>query len=342
MLLAATMLPIAAAQASAWRPPPFDPNNLRRAGYTLVFDEEFDDLADIDFGTSANGKPGSKFYGRTFDKWGGVRASAKPTNLTVADGVLTIAGGQIASIAPASNSSLGYVGTTFQGGAYFEARLAWDRNKVGADPRKPIDNAENWWPSFYSVPAEYFTGRMQWPGQPPGYVHFVENDWFEAWHGDYYGATLHDWYGPLHCYGAKTPLGYCHISNEGVSNAHPDDPMIDGVTRNQNKVAMGSNDPTGFHTIGVLWVSARHARDGIGYVHYFFDGKPTMIWKSWSAKADKSRAPPTGEAIFSALDDDHSVIFIGAPRKSPLRVDWIRVWQLPNAESNPPVDGAGR
>ena len=37
-LFAATMLPFAAAQAAAWRPPPFDPADMRRAGYTLVFD----------------------------------------------------------------------------------------------------------------------------------------------------------------------------------------------------------------------------------------------------------------------------------------------------------------
>lgn len=337
MVLTATALPLAAPQAARWHPPPFDPTNIRTEGYGLVFDAEFNDLSDIDFSTSAHGKTGSKFYGRIFDKWGGVRASAKPANLTVSNGVMTIAGGQIASIAPSADAADGYVGTTFQGGGYFEARLAWDRGKVGADFDKPIDNMDNWWPSFYSVPAEYFTGKLQWPGQPAGYVHFVENDWFEAWHGNHYGATIHDWYGPLHCHGESTPLDYCHISNEGVSNAHPDDPSLDGVAKNQNKISMGSDDPSGFHTIGALWVSARHAADGVGYVQYFFDGKPTPAWKSWRDSADKTTAPPANDAIFSALDDDHSVIFIGAPRTSPLKVDWIRVWQKPNDESNPPV-----
>jgi len=45
----------------------------------------------------------------------------------------------------------------------------------------------------------YFEGR-QWPGQPEGYDHFIEPDFFEydiwrfAPHNTYGGAT-HDWYG---------------------------------------------------------------------------------------------------------------------------------------------------
>ena len=322
------------ASSDTWSPPPFDPLKIEATGYRLVFESQFEDLSQIDFAISANGKPGAKFYARIFDKWGGVPASARQEDVSVSAGVLTIAGGQIATIAPAPDTTDGFVGTTFRGGGYFEARLAWDRGKVHADFSKPIDNRTNWWPSFYSVPVEYFTGRMQWPGQPSGYVHFVENDFFEAWSGNYYGATIHDWYGPLHCYGESTPLDYCHISNDGASSAHPTEPALDGVAKDQNKVHMGGREPDGFHVIGALWVSARHAPDGIGYVEYFFDGKSTGVWKSWKRSADRSIAPPTRDAVFAGLDDDRSVIFVGAPRNSPLKVDWIRVWQLPTEESN--------
>jgi hypothetical protein len=337
MFFAAALAVPGRAIAGDWQPTRFDPTNIQAYGYRLVFDAEFNSLADIDFSIAANGKPGAKFYARMFDKWGGTAMSARPRAFTLSNGVLTVAGGQIASIAPAPETPQGYVGTTFRGGAYFEARLAWDRSKVRPDLNKPINNFTNWWPSFYSVPVEYFNETDQWPGMPRGYVHFVENDWFEAWSGDYYGATLHDWYGPLHCYGRPRALDYCNIANDGVSDAHPDNPATDGVAKDQNRVYMGTADPTGFHVIGALWISALHAKDGVGYVQYYFDNEPTPVWKSWNRSTNDNIAPPVAGSIFSELDKDRSVIFIGAPRNVPLQVAWIRVWQLANDESNPPI-----
>jgi hypothetical protein len=315
--------------------PAFNPSNITSYGYDLVFDTEWNDTSDVN--TSATPGPGSKFYTRLFSKWGG--ASNAPS-LSVSGGVLTIGGGQISSIAPTS-SGTSFVGTSFQGGGYFEARLAWNRSGDVANPSKPISDT-NWWPSFYSVPAEYFTGS-QWPGQATGYTHFVENDWFEAWSGNYYGATVHDWWGDYSsagCNGISTPLGYCEISNDGTSTVHPTDPALDGVAKNQNRVSMGTSNPAGFHIIGALWVSAKHSASGFGYVEYFFDGAYTGVWKSWKPLPSGLAPPPSLPYIFSELDDNHSVIFIGAPSNQVLQVDWIHAWQLKqslDSESNPPV-----
>ena len=255
-------------------------------------------------------------------------------------GVLTIGGGQISSVAPTS-SEKSFIGTSFQGGGYFEARLAWNRSGDVYNPAKPIAD-DNWWPSFYSVPVEYFTGS-QWPGQAASYAHFVENDWFEAWSGNYYGATVHDWWGEhsaAGCNGISTPLGYCEISNDGTSTVHPSDPGLDGVAKNQNRVSMGPSNPSGFHVIGALWVSAKHSPSGAGYVEYFFDGVYTGVWKWWRPLPSGAAPPPSVPYIFSELDDNHSVIFIGAPSNQTMQVDWIHAWQLKqslDSESNPPV-----
>jgi hypothetical protein len=298
------------------------PSKLTSYGYRLVLDSEWNDTNDINFDNGATPSPsGYKFFTRLFSIWGGSANSIGKSNVSVANGVLTITGGQISTIAPGANAS-GYVGTTFQGGAYFEARMSWSANTPSSKP---------WWPSFYSVPTEYFVGTS-WPGQASSYKHFVENDFFEAWGGNQYGATIHDWYGALGC--TTTALDFCDISNDGSDSANPSDPAKDGVARYQNKVTM----PTGagiFHVIGALWVSARQSPNHIGYVEYFVDGQPTGVWKAWMTPPNGESPPPTLPYIFSGLDDDHSTVFIGGPSNWPVQVDWIHVWQLNNAQSNP-------
>lgn len=301
---------------------PFDPAAPARYGYRLVFDDEFDDLSGINLSDEKNTRPGFRWYARLFPVWGYM---SPPEAFSQADGVLAIAGGQIGTAAPADTAA-GYVGTAFSDGAYFEARIAFDHDRVNFRPEAPISK-DNWWPSFYSIPIEYLTERAQWPGQPEGYVHFGEDDFFEAWlENDRYGGAVHDWYGRLGCNssGAAALGGYCDIENDG--NSH-------GLAPNNiaNEVPPGT-DWKQFHVIGQLWVSGAHTPDHRGFVQFYFDGEPTGDRIEWRNDGSDGVPPPAGDTLFSILDRDHLVVYIGSPRNVPLRVDWVHVWQrLANA-----------
>ena len=296
----------------------FDPAQPRRSGYELTFDEEFDDASAISFSSLENGVPGFRWYARLFAIWGG---STSPREaFSVSGGVLTIAGGQLGTAAPATNSR-GFVGTTFAGGAYFEARIAFDPETVRFDPSAPISKT-NWWPSFYSMPIEYFTHTAQWPGQVPGFAHFVEDDFFEAWQETRrFGGTVHDWYGLPQCSANGANSGHCEVANDGNS------PQVIGKNL-ANEVPAGT-DWRQFHVIGQLWVSGKTTADKRGFVQFYFDGKPTTDRVEWRDGPMRG-PPPAGDTAFSVLDQDHLVIYIGSPAQTPLKVDWVRVWQLPN------------
>jgi hypothetical protein len=319
-VLLAALFAGAAARAVA---PAFDPNDPERSGYRLVFDAEFNDAAAIDL-SGADPHPGFLFSNRLFPAWGYVSPARA---FAISHGVLTIAGGQLGSAAPARNTS-GYVGWAFAGGAYFEARLQFDPMRITAVPGAPI-TADNWWPSFYAVAAEYFTGHAQWPGRPRGYVRFAEDDFMEAWHEpSRYGATMHDWYGPKGCDGQAGGLGYCDIANDGTPRGvAPDNVAV--------RVPSGT-DWAVFHTFGNLWVSAERAPDHRGFSQFFFDGRPTATRLDWEAGGDEN-TPPGGRGLFGVIDRDHMVIYIGAPAATPMRVTWVHVWQLPGGGAYPPV-----
>jgi hypothetical protein len=289
----------------------FDAGHPSRSGYRLVFDDEFNDAAGISLSSSEDGAPGFRWYARLFDVWGGVTAA--PEAFSTSNGILTIAGGQLGTAAPARNAQ-GFVGTTFANGAYFEARIAFDAATVHFDPRAPITKT-NWWPSFYAMPIEYFTKTSQWPGQARGFAHFAEDDFFEAWlESRRYGGTLHDWYGLPGCRAGGGTSGYCDVANDGTL----------AVT-----VPRGT-DWRQFHVVGQLWVSGQMTGDKRGFVQFYFDGKPSsdrVLWRD----APMQGPPPAGETAFSILDSDHLVVYIGSPAHTPLKVDWVRIWQLPSA-----------
>lgn len=295
---------------------PFDPGNPAQFGYGLVFDDEFNDMSGINLSDAREPEPGFRWYARLFPVWGYM---SPPRAFSLADGVLTIAGGQIGTAAPASNAA-GYVGTTFADGAYFEARIAFDHDRVKYDTTAPISE-DNWWPSFYSIPIEYLTGRAQWPGQPDGYVHFGEDDFFEAWlQNDRYGGAVHDWYGRLGCKPGAALGGYCDIENDGNSSGLAPDNVEIRVP--------AETDWAQFHVIGQLWVSGAHTKDHRGFVQFYFDGKPTTDRIEWHNDGSNGAPPPGGDTLFSILDRDHLVVYIGSPKSVPLKVDWVRVWKV--------------
>ena len=294
---------------------PFDPMKPAKFGYRLAFDDEFDDFSGINLSDAQDPRPGFRWYARLFPVWGYM---SPPEAFSLANGVLTIAGGQIGTAAPARNAA-GYVGTTFADGAYFEARIAFDHDLVKFNPDAPITK-ENWWPSFYSIPLEYLTERARWPGQPEGYVHFGEDDFFEAWlQGDRYGGAVHDWYGRLGCNNAAALGGYCDIGNDGSSP---------GLAPNNVAIFVPSGtDWRQFHVIGQLWVSGAHTPDHRGFVQFYFDGQPTSDRIEWRNDGTDGTPPPSGDTLFSILDRDHLVVYIGSPATVPLKVDWVHVWK---------------
>lgn len=303
-------------QSETHATPSFDPARPQGSGYKLIFDDEFDDASGISFSSREDGVPGFRWYARLFPVWGGSTAPREAFSIT--DGVLTIAGGQLGTAAPAKNAR-GFVGTTFTDGAYFEARIAFDPETVHITPDAPITTS-NWWPSFYSMAIEYFTGTGQWPGQAPGFSHFAEDDFFEAWpETRRFGGTVHDWYGLPQCHAGGATSGLCDVANDGNS------PMVGKSFA--NKVPAGT-DWRQFHVIGQLWVSGKTTPDKRGFVQYYFDGKPTTDRVEWRDGPMRG-PPPAGDTAFSILDEDHMVIYVGSPAHTPLKVDWVRVWQIP-------------
>jgi hypothetical protein len=293
----------------------FDPNNPAGLGYQLVFDDEFDSLASIDMLGSRS--PAFKWYTTPFF----VPNSQKitPSLITINNGILTLEStpggtlnGNIATAAPAKNLSLqGWVGKTFGGGGYFEAKIAFDPATV---------DTKNGWPSFWSMSIEHMAGKNadQWQGQANWYSHFIEDDFFEYDTASFagqnsYGATMHDWYG---IWKKTCPSdAFCHITN-----------ILEGGSKfNNAHIRLSQNvDWTKFHIIGQLWVPSNKTNK-TGYVQNYLDGIPTSK-VSWNVSANPM-PPPQGDAIFSIMDTSHLVVILGTGIKQPLHVDWVRVWQ---------------
>src|SRR5215831_1751109 len=132
--------------------------------------------------------------------WSFFGGHASPTNVVFnSDGSVTLQGdttGPNGQIATGHVTSGGFVGTSFAGGAYFEATFKFY-------PQTVIDRDFNGWPSFWSMAREHLAqeAAQQWPGQAPGYDHFIEADFFEYDTYPYnhwmngFGSCLHDYSG---------------------------------------------------------------------------------------------------------------------------------------------------
>ena len=291
----------------------FDPNNPAGLGYQLVFEDEVDCLASIDVLGSRS--PAFKWYTTPFF----VPNSKKltPSLITINNGILTLEStpggtfnGNIATAAPAKNLQ-GWVGKTFGGGGYFEAKIAFNPATV---------DTKNGWPSFWSMSIEHMAGKNadRWQGRAKWYTHFIEDDFFEYVTASFagknsYAATMHDWYGIW----KKTCLpAFCQVTN-----------ILDGGSNfNNAHIRLRQNiDWTKFHVIGQLWVPSTQTNK-TGYVQNYFDGIPTSK-VSWNV-AQNPKPPVQGDVAFSILDASHLVVILGTGVKQPLHVDWVRVWQL--------------
>ena len=162
-------------------------------------------------------------------------------------------------------------------------------------------------------------GASQWPGQPAGYEHFIEDDFFEydtMWAGAAtYGGAVHDWYGKW----KETCPSFCSIANAGGPS---------GLNNFVIHVPAGT-DWTLFHTFGQLWIAGNSANGNRGYLQYYFDGQPTSDKISWLDVYGPEVPPPSGSNIFSIIDKQHLALVLGTGAHQSVSVKRVRVWQLP-------------
>ncbi|PNG24193.1 hypothetical protein CR492_20075 [Methylocella silvestris] len=282
----------------------FDGKNPAGSGYVLKFDGTFSSST-VD--VNGTGAAGFKWY---VTKWYGYPKTTTSQFSIDSAGVLTInpnesSNYQIATAAPSSNAQ-GYVGQAFGGGFYIEGKIALKSAQV---------DTTKGWPAFWSNALEELTGKAQWPGQVTGYNHHIENDFFEYYGTSgggvkTFGMALHDWYGLLN----KTCPGYCKVTN------------TNGV------VQVGAVDWTQFHTIGQLWIPGTSANNNQGSVTTYFDGVATPNVVKWVNQGNGVPAP-SGTFVASIQDKQNLVVILGTGVGSPMRVQYVRVWQLPGAIS---------
>ncbi|MDR3709695.1 MAG: hypothetical protein P4L33_15465 [Capsulimonadaceae bacterium] len=288
----------------------FNASDPASCGYSLTFADDFKNLEKID--TRATGKPGFNWYTKQF--FGG-----KPTPSAVIEtgkGGLTLNGpngynGSISTAGPAANAD-GYVGTVFSGGGYFEASIAFDRSLI---------DVRHGFPAFWSMAIEHMAqkGKSQWEGQPPGFEHFIEVDFFEAntfakAGPDTYSGAVHDWYGAW-----SKERGFSEAMNPNY---------IIHVPRN--------TDFAKFHRYGCLVVPSSKSNGWIGFIQYYFDGLPSSDICTWTGNQLPGTPPPSGDRKYSITDADHLNVLLGCGDGDKMHVKYVRVWQIPPPATSAP------
>ena len=285
----------------------FDPNNPAASGYSLVFDDEFKTVATIDINNTQ--LPGFNWY----VQYPFGPEVTPPTDINVTNGVLTLspqpgdgsAGGWLATAVKTNSNPEGYNGCAFGGGFYVEAKISFDPTNIGAGTG---------WPSFWGESLQHIIGGAlpadQWPGQAVGYVHFIEDDFFEYdTYGsgvDTFGGNFIDWYGIYNV----TCSPFCQIWN----SAHY-----------LNTVPAGTNWDS-WHTIGQLWIPGTPSNGYAGSVQWYFDGIATTDLVTW-VDSGVGSPPPTGNFIYSIIDQQSLVIVLDTGTTTPMKVKYVRVWQ---------------
>jgi hypothetical protein len=273
---------------------------INASDYHLVFFDDFRDANSVALDGAAN--PRAKWFRARFFGEG-----ASPSSmLSFQDGILTLAGttqqsAQIQTASPSSDNNEGWTGRAFRNGAYFEARIA-----IGAD-RFATESA---WPSFWSMAIEHMPlrGGAQWRGQPPGYMRFVENDFFEynpRWNRRAYYTTIWEWYGRWELCGKGR---WCDQSNK-------DDP--DRVI----PLPTGKHFSS-FNIYAQKWVPALGKQRG--YIQNYLNGRPVGPKLSWHA--GDAMPPSSGDLRFNIIDRQGLMVVLTSGGQ-PMRVDWVRVWQ---------------
>ena len=220
--------------------------------------------------------------------------------------------GEISSFAADASKPSGFAGTSFGGGAYFEAEFTFDPKLVFGGKG---------WPSWWGMATEHLSSgtcpgnfwNYYAPGTAPdGYAHFCEPDFFEydvasPDNPDVWGGNMNDWFGVW-----TKEKGYTLVSSTWPEK--------------QMRVPKGT-DFTRFHKYGYLWVPATATSKG--YARYFFDDvevTPSPItWTLYSGQA-----PPVTQSSpwrFGIQDQQHIGLIIGSGVGQPMTVRAVNVWQ---------------
>jgi hypothetical protein len=281
-------------------------------GYTVNTFSSFSPQS-IDLANS--GKSGFQWY-----PWNFFGSHAQTANIVVnGDGSVTLNGdttgpnGELATAAPAHNSAK-YVGTAFGGGAYIEASIMFDPATVAAANSKG-------WPSFWSMALEHLaTQSEQWKGKSRGYQHFIEADFFEydmlpsKLGLNYYGASLHDWYGSFKT--SCAPQAFCDASL----------PYSDALT-----MVPATTDFKQYHRYGFLWVPATAAHGG--YARYYFDGNLVGPAIAWTLYSDQPAIPNGQPWQYGVIDKQHLVLILGTGVNEPMTIGSVNVWQSSDSQN---------
>ena len=300
LLALCVVLPLAAAAAP--------PAPASEHGYdTSTFESEFT-ASSVDMSRSLN--RGYKWYlldlfSRQADP-AGVKLNSDGSVTLLGD--KTLAAGGLATMAPYRGTNT-FVGTAFGGGFYVEAVFNFSYAQVYAAHSGGVHRAI---PAFWSLPAESIGvyGTNQWPGQPAGYVHNVEFDFFES---DYwgkptaYGAALHDWWGIS---GKTCASGLC-----GLAFLNP----------SGERDVSAATDLTQYHTYGTLWVPATPTTPG--RVDAYFDGQLVGHTHTWTQYTDQAPTPVGKPWAFGRLDQQHMFFILGTGLGEPFNIKSVTVWQ---------------
>jgi hypothetical protein len=262
--------------------------------------------------TAVTGKPGFQWY--NCDIFG---VHSDPAAVVInSDGSVTLNGDNTGCtgelVTAVQPGSAPFVGHSFGGGAYIEAKLNWQ-------PLPGSATNAAFWPAFWALPIE---GNMapytnQWPGQPQGYAHEIEADFFEALPVDAgtnsYGGGLHDWYGiyDVTC----APQQECQVTM----------PYSTG----QRTVPAGTHF-TQYHRYGFLWVPATST--SMGYAQFFFDDVQVGYTYEWELLGEPPPPPTNQPWAFGILDQQHLFIILGTGQSQPMTVQSVDVWQSDASE----------
>ncbi len=227
----------------------------------------------------------------------------------------TMAGTANATLVSAAKTSYPpyFVGQAFGGGGYFEAEISFDADAV--DYRTGV-------PAWWMMALEHLAQLpgQQWPGQAPGYSHYIEVDTLEYNRKptvpSSYGGTLIDWYG---IYKSTCPAsGYCKaVTPFGISTKH---------------VPQGTDWKHQSHKIGVLWVPATDSRPGS--FTFYFDNQQEGDPVSYT-KFTNQQPPPNVDKpwTFGVADQQHMVLILGTGASTPMIVRSVNVWQASTADN---------
>jgi hypothetical protein len=279
-------------------PPPDEPQPHAPPGFSLVFDDEFNDRRTIDVNNTQ--KDGYKWYvkGMWFPSTSPSMYDLLPS-YKGASGVLEIKDAPVTMSWNFSTTFFddsapeGFRGTVFLPGKgiYYEARMACE------------DLAHirtNGWAGFWSLtmpmasrprngnlpPWSMAVENTPMPGWP-GKWETIENDIMEynpSWgHPQQWDSTIHDW-------------------SSGSEN---------GNIGNFNSVVYApvGTDYTQWHTYGQLWIPATAANGWHGYRQVYFDGVPQQAI-CWIGNQISQTSQPAGSYLFSMCD--------GTPKSPPL------------------------